>query len=76
MAAGDKDIGNLALRKKQYNIQDTGSNNKQYINLALKRAWKGLYHTQKKADIMRKTYLEELANYKAETQGTSEGLEM
>ena len=52
-------------------IKDTGSKDRQYIKIQLKLAWQALHNTQKKADILRTTHLEDLANYKAEQEGST-----
>ena len=76
MAVGETHSGNIKQRQQQYHIIDTGSNSIEYINASLKAAWGDLYATQKKSDILRKTYLEDLAHYKAQTHGTKEEQEL
>lgn len=48
----------------------------EYINEALKEAWNELYNTQRNANILCKTYLEDLAQYKADKYGTTEEQEI
>ena len=60
---------------KKFDITDSGSNAIDYINEELKKAWLLLYHIQEHAESLRKTYIEELATYKAKN-GIASGAEI
>ena len=76
MAEGERDTEDVTWRQTKFAITDTGSQDLVYINSELKQAWNRLYAIQNKADILRTTYLEDLAQYKAETLGTTASQEI
>ena len=57
-------------------MEDTGTQDCQYIKLQIKLARQELYNIQNKADVLRKTRLEYLATYKAEQAGTTASVEI
>ena len=58
-------------RQKQLGIQDSGSQELDYINDKLRLTWSELHSTQKNAGQLRKTHLEELAAFKGEAEHTT-----
>ena len=63
-------------RQKQLGINDSGSQEADYINKQLRLAWSELHQTQKRAGLLRQTHLEDLATYRGEEGNTNAAKEL
>ena len=76
MTTGAQGATDIKWRQGKYDITDNRSPDLIYITRQLKMAWNQLHVTQRKAEVMCTICFEELALYKAEDSGTTQGGEL